>query len=78
LAGLDPRQTLDGVALMEIEIRACFSEKEFGQAIAPLGHYFGRPAARQGGLIGLLPVERTYAAWEDIASSAAWAHFPSS
>ena len=50
---------------MEIEVRACVSEKEFGQAIAPLGHYFGRPAAREGGLIGLLPVERTYAAWED-------------
>jgi predicted acetyltransferase len=51
--------------VMAIEIRACVSEKEFEQAIAPLGHYFGRPAARESGLIGLLPVERTYAAWED-------------
>jgi len=52
---------------MDLEIRACASPEEMGQAITPIGYYFGRtaPNADQAErLTRVMPAQRVYAAWE--------------
>ena len=52
---------------MDLEIRACASPDEMGQAITPIGYYFGRtaPNADQAErLTRVMPAQRVYAAWE--------------
>jgi predicted acetyltransferase len=53
---------------MDVQIRPCASADEVRQAVAPIGHYFGRSAPNDDQverLLRVMPVERVYAAWED-------------
>jgi predicted acetyltransferase len=51
---------------MTVEVRACLPE-DFGQALAPIWHYFGRGVSEEDAkkLARILPPDRMYGAWAD-------------
>src|SRR5262252_10769366 len=64
---------------MKIEIRPCASAEEVKQAIAPIGHYFGRSAPNADHaerMTRVLPAGRVYAAWEGDRAVGALGAFP--
>jgi predicted acetyltransferase len=64
---------------MDAAIRACASEDEVRQTVAPIWHYFGRspPDEDQNERsIRALPAERVYGAWEGAQAAGGLAAFP--
>src|SRR4029450_5676087 len=64
---------------MTFAVRACASRAELAAAIRPIWHYFGRSAAREeylDGIVRVLPHDRVHAAWEDGAAVGGAAIFP--
>jgi predicted acetyltransferase len=64
---------------MDVAIKACASEEEVRQAVAPIWHYFGRSPPNEdqiGRLTRVLPAERVYGAWEGAQAVGGLAAFP--
>jgi predicted acetyltransferase len=64
---------------MDVEIRACASVEEVGQAVTPIGYYFGHSTLdedRFARLTRVLPVDRVFAAWAEGRAVGGLAAFP--